>query len=807
MEEKKGKKLYLRSVKAAVVTLLIICMAAVPVLGSVLLNVLDNSGVNYSDLQENTPYEETQACGWRMFSEMHSISQDWNKVLYFEKDGVLDKDALVDIQNFQRGILDENEINKNTAYSLAQLDIMLSRTYDYDGDNTISRLEQMLNEADSYSSEADYDVYNMPEGYTEGAVSPALSERFQYLYKNGKRLELTLPKSGVALADYALQNPDTVSLYELYRQLLDILVEYRSYCNYIVQEEAYWADTNLCYWVYDKDSTRVFSNGMSENITPKNCEETAKRLAADNKTAFFMERKNGIITKVSGNTDTGCIKALTEAYRSRPLFGSNEIALVMIDSTYPVSDSLREAHIAYTQYVPLFIPCLIAFFVSLLLTLILLVIVTVQAGHTSEDEKIRLIKLDRLPTELEIGCAMAAGCACIAALEWALYVCLNEKTVFLLVPGFTGAVAAAILLCFYLSFVRRIKVHNLWEGSLLRFIVKTCREIYDARRTSGKLMIIFGAFVFWHIFLIGAFGAFGAFLCLIIDVLCLLLLMRETAGRQVIKDGLQQITEGNMDFKINVENLRGDNLQMAESINGLGNGLQAAVEKSMKSERLKADLITNVSHDIKTPLTSIINYVDLLKRENIEDPKIKGYIDILDSKSQRLKQLTEDLVEASKISSGNVSLEFSRMNLKELIQQTNGEFAERFGNKELDLICRLPEEPLLIYADGRRVWRILENLYVNVAKYAMPRTRVYVDAWIENNRVFFTMKNISEHTLNINADELTERFIRGDISRSTEGSGLGLSIAKNLTQIQKGSFDVYLDGDLFKVTISFPQII
>lgn len=243
---------------------------------------------------------------------------------------------------------------------------------------------------------------------------------------------------------------------------------------------------------------------------------------------------------------------------------------------------------------------------------------------------------------------------------------------------------------------------------------------------------------------------------------------------------------------------------MAEAVNHVGDGLQNAVKETLKSERLKADLITNVSHDIKTPLTSIINYVDLLKREDIQDPKIKGYIDVLDSKSQRLKQLTEDLVEASKISSGNVVLDMQPIRFGELVWQTNGEFEEKFSAKGLELVCKIPDEPMVIMADGRRMWRVVENLYNNVAKYAMPNTRVYVEVRKIGCRIIFDVKNISERPLNsIKAEELTERFVRGDVSRSTEGSGLGLSIAQNLVKLQHGTFDIYLDGDLFKVTITF----
>ena len=259
-----------------------------------------------------------------------------------------------------------------------------------------------------------------------------------------------------------------------------------------------------------------------------------------------------------------------------------------------------------------------------------------------------------------------------------------------------------------------------------------------------------------------------------------------------------------MDYQIPTEGLRGDQKTIAESINSIGEGLDAALAESMKSERLKTDLITNVSHDIKTPLTSIINYVDLFKKENFEDPKVQRYLEILESKAQRLKTLTEDVVEASKVSSGNISLEFMNLNFVEMIQQTSGEFEEKFKARNLTEVLNISVEEACIRADGRRTWRILENIYNNAAKYAMEGTRIYADLKVENGQVIFSLKNISQQQLNISADELTERFIRGDISRSTEGSGLGLSIAKTLTELQGGQFQLYLDGDLFKVTVIFP---
>ena len=217
-------------------------------------------------------------------------------------------------------------------------------------------------------------------------------------------------------------------------------------------------------------------------------------------------------------------------------------------------------------------------------------------------------------------------------------------------------------------------------------------------------------------------------------------------------------------------------------------------------------MITNVSHDIKTPLTSIINYVDLLKREKIQNEKIQSYLDILEQKAHRLKNLTEDLVEASKASSGNLKLDIANIDLVELIHQTNGEFEEKYQIRHLELVSKLPSKAILIAADGRRLWRVLENLYNNAFKYAMENSRIYVDVIQREDHVYFTIKNVSANPLNINADELTERFVRGDVARTSEGSGLGLSIAKDLTHLLGGVFEIYIDGDLFKAQVGFPVL-
>lgn len=266
---------------------------------------------------------------------------------------------------------------------------------------------------------------------------------------------------------------------------------------------------------------------------------------------------------------------------------------------------------------------------------------------------------------------------------------------------------------------------------------------------------------------------------------------------------VEMMRKGNMNVSIKCTNSELE--ELGENINHLKQGMEKAVNESIKAERLKTDLITNVSHDLKTPLTSIINYTDLLKKEKIENENAKKYIDILEKKSKKLKILTEDLIEVSKISSGNETVALEKIDFKELVLQANGEFAEKFEEKNLEVISNLPKEAVIVDLDGKKIWRVLENLYQNVYKYSLENTRVYVDL-IVNDHIVFTIKNISKEKLNIPPDELMERFIRGDSSRHTGGNGLGLSIAKDLSKLNGGTLSIQIDGDLFVVKIKLDNI-
>ena len=266
---------------------------------------------------------------------------------------------------------------------------------------------------------------------------------------------------------------------------------------------------------------------------------------------------------------------------------------------------------------------------------------------------------------------------------------------------------------------------------------------------------------------------------------------------------VEMMRKGNMNVSIKCTNSELE--ELGENINHLKQGMEKTINESIKAERLKTDLITNVSHDLKTPLTSIINYTDLLKKEKIENENAKKYIDILEKKSKKLKILTEDLIEVSKISSGNETVALEKIDFKELVLQANGEFAEKFEEKNLEVISNLPKEAVIVDLDGKKMWRVLENLYQNVYKYSLENTRVYVDL-IVNDHIVFTIKNISKEKLNISPDELMERFIRGDSSRHTAGNGLGLSIAKDLSKLNGGTLSIQIDGDLFVAKIKLDNI-
>lgn len=387
----------------------------------------------------------------------------------------------------------------------------------------------------------------------------------------------------------------------------------------------------------------------------------------------------------------------------------------------------------------------------------------------------------------------------------------------------TVALGALILIALYfvalwylMSITVQAKAKTLIKHTFLYWLFKKIskigniiKHIYKNFATVYKVAMVIGAFMAFELIFMGLNAYENDNLIIgwiVISVIAAIILLIAAISFQKVKQGGEKIVNGDLDNKIDTTYMFGDIKDFAESLNNINQGLQTAIDDKMKSERFKTELITNVSHDIKTPLTSIVNYVDLIKKENCDNKKINEYIEVLDRQSIRLKKLIEDLVEASKASTGNLSVELTKCNLSVLINQAVGEFSEKLESKNLQIVQTLPNQELYIMADGRRLWRVFDNLLNNICKYAMSGTRVYIDLVYESQKAVITFRNISELPINASAEELTERFVRGDRARNTEGSGLGLSIAKSLTELQNGSFEISTDGDLFKAKITFDVI-
>lgn len=426
-------------------------------------------------------------------------------------------------------------------------------------------------------------------------------------------------------------------------------------------------------------------------------------------------------------------------------------------------------------------------------------------GYKKGEEGISLNTIDNIPYEILsiIGLTVAG---------MFLSILINIGNIInytiLIISTICYFVCYAVCAIMGVTTIKRIKAKRFFKSFLIYKIVKWLlnktnkyKEVVLNKVEDGKKVFwYYWGFVAISIILASTFATGLGILLLIAFWLWTFYKIREYQNQEeTIKKTLQDIYEGKTDIHINESELKGMLKQMALYINDIAGGFTNAIEESLKSERLKTELITNVSHDIKTPLTSIINYVDLLKKEDIKDKKVKEYIEILDKKSQRLKKLTEDLVEASKVSSGNVQLNIEEINIKELFNQTIGEFKDRFEEKKLKIEMQVPENDVKIKADSRYMYRIIENLFSNISKYALENSRVYIDIKDEKKQIKISIKNISKEKLNISSDELMQRFVRGDKSRYTEGSGLGLSIAQSLTNLQKGKFEIKIDGDLFKV--------
>ena len=506
---------------------------------------------------------------------------------------------------------------------------------------------------------------------------------------------------------------------------------------------------------------------------------------------------------------------------NNPYTSNKNYVVIGLDTSYKANDDYHQTYAAYTNSRQSFINGLYIMFIGLAGCVVTIGFLIFASGHSSfADRSVYLYPFDNLPTDFMLLLMLLITWLCV---RFAAPI-VSKILHLLVVESYWDranrmTMFAAIYFCGLLTFfslLRRYKAETLWKNSMLRRLVDVLSESTFKYRLTTGFMLYLGANVF--LITLGAFMILREegeilrsvpFLTLMViwvlgNLMVFYYLYRNAEQTDRLHEAIEKLASGETSYKVDVSRFSSLESQLAEGLNRISDGLETALAEQVKSERLKADLITNVSHDIKTPLTSIINYVDLLKRENIENPTVQQYLEILDQKSQRLKTLTEDLVEASRASSGNIKLDIADIDLVELVQQTTGEFEDRFSARHLELVNSLPNEVILIEADGRRLWRVLENLYNNAYKYALENTRVYASVEDLGSEVVFTIKNISSSPLNISPEELTERFVRGDVSRTTEGSGLGLSIAKDLTALQGGKLEITIDGDLFKASVTFP---
>ena len=598
------------------------------------------------------------------------------------------------------------------------------------------------------------------------------------------------------------EEPIEESPYDNYSEIEDESYEYPVYYE-VINYNNTMVSQYINYIIIDKENGNMFTNIRSNNYP-----EEINKLKAE-KTNWSYQDGN-IKTNID-SINQESTKYMTSSSYSTDNFEGYEVYSNIDPNTLNYSNSLYVQQTVYNIFkghenLPTYLIPLSA--ISIIIMIVYLIWAT---GHEKGKEGIQLNSIDRISYEVisivimfVIGMMMSFA---IASIESQI-----PKRILISVFLLCYLIGYACLAVWVSTTIRRLKakqfIRSFLTYKVCRWIKVTIEKIFkkvtDKENTNRKLTIIYWGFVVISIILACFIWSGIGFLILIAFwIWAYYKLLQYNKKLQKINEALRNIYEGNPNVKLNEEELEGTLKIMAKYINDIAGGFTNAIEQSLKSERLKTELITNVSHDIKTPLTSIINYVDLLKKEDINNAQIEQYIAVLDKKSQRLKKLIEDLVEASKVSSGNVKLNMEVINLKELLNQSIGEFEDKLEKKNLKIEMDLPNENVLIKADNRYLYRVIENVFSNISKYALEGSRVYIKLEKQKEEVYLEFKNISKDKLNISAEELMQRFVRGDKSRYTEGSGLGLSIAESLTELQGGKFKINIDGDLFKVEIKW----
>ncbi len=452
--------------------------------------------------------------------------------------------------------------------------------------------------------------------------------------------------------------------------------------------------------------------------------------------------------------------------------------------------------------------------VSFVLGILVFLFLLSAAGHRDAGDTITANFVDRIPLDL------FAALIVVGILLVGLMVDMTWSSVNLLgyiVMGLSLLGAGLLFLLFWMSFATRVKLGTVWKNCLIVKLLGWCvrlplglwrllKRVLRALPPLWRWVLLLAGVMLFELLLLGSDRRGGVRLWFFqLLVLCPAVLYLAWSLR-TLRLGAKALAAGNFSHTVGTKYLLGSLREQAEDLNHIRDGMNTAVEARIKSEHFKSELITNVSHDIKTPLTSIITYVDLLEKEKLDNETAREYVAVLSRQSGKLKKLIDDLLEASKASTGVLPVHIERCELGVLLDQCAGEFGERLKDAGLELVLTKPEAPVTIQADGQHMGRIFDNLFTNVLKYALPGTRVYLSLEQAGGKALVTLRNISREALNISGDALLERFVRGDRSRSTEGNGLGLAIAQSLAQLQGGDLSLTVDGDLFKVTLAFDTV-
>ena len=635
----------------------------------------------------------------------------------------------------------------------------------------------------------------------------------------------------------------------------DALRYYRLYRSHSETPDAYdpqWEEpylrrfapenSNFYFAVYDAQGTLVFSGGAGETLKNEKTDFAASRYRCQQSTVFDMQTDRRAVSKrVTIEGEEKFWDYINEQYSREDTSGFRyEIVKetesgITADVSYDefrierytlagyvrenmtADDSLRQEYQLLSWAVSHRVLLIVLAALGVVGMLAMFVFLMYAAGHAAGYEGIHLNWFDRIPLDI---LTLLYLLPLLFGVRLLNLISFPSDTGSMLV--FQAALVAAYLICglslllsYASTLASRIKAGTWYQNTVIwRVLTLLCRLGRTVRYLCRNLPLYWRSALVWaglcfiELIFIMITGCTSLFFVwwLIGRVLLTAPLILAVINMKKLRDGGEKLASGALTSQIDTSHMFWEFKRHAENLNSIADGMQKAVEQQMRSERLKTELITNVSHDIKTPLTSIVSYVDLLKKEKMPSDAARQYLDVLDRQSARLKKLTEDLVEASKASTGNLSCTLEPTDVNVLLGQVMGEYEGKLEAGQLEpIVLEDPSSPKIL-ADGRLLWRVFDNLLSNICKYAMPGTRVYLSSAVENGKVVICFKNISRSALNISADELMERFVRGDSSRNTEGSGLGLSIAQSLTSLQQGTFALSVDGDLFKASVTFDAL-